>query len=226
MPRHKSATTYSFRPEGATADKVQIVSTGIVIAKDTGHGIKVDPSAPTWGWKDLIGNIVPKASGVGAPTRTAYRGNIFDYAFIANDIADLNFHIPHDYAPGTDMYAHVHWSHNGTDISGNAGFTFYYAYQKGHNQGNFPADSNVVITYNTTNIATTPQYRHRVDEVQLSTSGQLGGVDIEVDGLILGAIKLTTLPTITGGSLFIHTVDIHYQSTQVATKNKAPNFYT
>lgn len=227
MPRFKSATTFSFRPESATVDRVQLTDTGLVVSKDSGHGIKVDTVAPTWGWKDLIGNIVPKASGTGAPTRTAYRGNIFDYSFAANDVADLNFHIPHDYVPGTEMYIHVHWSHTGTTVSGNAGFTFYYSYQKGHNQGDFPANSNVVITYATTDITTTPRYRHRVDEVQLSTSGQLGGVAIEVDGLILGQIKLTTLPTIGGGgALFIHTVDIHYQSTQMATKNKAPNFYT
>lgn len=47
-----------------------------------------------------------------------------------------------------------------------------------------------------------------------------------VDGLLLGYSKLVTLPTIPGGNLFIHTVDIHYQSTGRATKNKSPNFDT
>ena len=40
-------------------------------------------------------------------------------------------------------------------------------------------------------------------------------------------LKPTTLPTFGGsGKLFIHTCDIHYQSTNIATKNKAPNFYS
>jgi hypothetical protein len=50
--------------------------------------------------------------------------------------------------------------------------------------------------------------------------------EIEVDGLILCTVKLTSLPTIGGGGkLFIHTCDIHYQSTNMATKGKAPEFY-
>ncbi len=39
-------------------------------------------------------------------------------------------------------------------------------------------------------------------------------------------LKLTTLPTICGGGkLFIHTCDIHYQSTNLGTVNGAPNYY-
>lgn len=33
------------------------------------------------------------------------------------------------------------------------------------------------------------------------------------------------LPIGGGGKLFIHTCDLHYQSTNMATKNSAPNFY-
>jgi len=33
--------------------------------------------------------------------------------------------------------------------------------------------------------------------------------------------------TMNGGAKpFVHSIDIHYQSTGVNTKNKAPNFYT
>ena len=85
------------------------------------------------------------------------------------------------------------------------------------------------ITVATPNIATVPQYRHRVDEVQASTAGGSATLhnttNLEVDGLMIGYIKLVTLPTITGGSLFVHTVDIHYQSSNMATKQRAPNFY-
>ncbi len=203
---------------------------GLVLNQASGVGIKVNNGTPVFGWRDIIGQITPKATGAGSPTRTVYAGaNLAEYAFVANDVVDMEFHIPHDYAPGTDLYFHVHWSHNGTNISGNAVFTMYWSFAKGHNQANFPAEKTQTITYATTNIATTPQYRHRVDEVQMSTSGGsaalLDSDAIEVDGLVLVQLKLTTLPTITGGSLFVHTCDIHYQSTNVATAGKAPNFY-
>jgi len=193
-------------------------------------GIKLDLDDPGWGWRDLTGVIQPKASGAGSPTRQIYAGGqLADYAFALNDVCDINFHTPHDHVPGTDMFVHVHWSHTGTAISGTAEFTVYHSYSRGHNQANFPAEKSVVITVPTPNIATIPRYRHRVDEVALTSAGGsaslLDNALIEVDGLHLTTIKLTQLPVITGGNLFIHTVDIHYQSSNLATKQKSPNFY-
>jgi hypothetical protein len=204
----------------------------LVISKHSGKGIKLDHEAPTFGWRDIIGNVQPKATGAGSPTRAAYAGaNLGQYSFIANDVCDFEFHLPHDYAPGTDLYFHVHWSHSGTSISGNAVFDIYYTYSKGHNQANYPSEKNLKITYDTTNIGTTPQYRHRIDEVAMTGASATASLtdrdDIEVDGLILATLKLTTLPTIGGGGkLFVHTCDIHYQSTNIATKQRSPGFYS
>lgn len=232
MPRFKSATTFSFRPDSATVDRVQLTDTGLVVSKDSGHGIKVDTVTPTWGWKDLLGYVNPKNTAPGALVRTLYIGtDIYDWAMTVNDVCDFNFHIPHDYVPNSNMYIHVHWSHNGTAISGNIQFTFYHTYAKGHNQADFYAQKTITTTtYNTTNVATTPQYRHRIEETQFSSAGGSAtlcdsGI-IEVDGVVMGQIKLTTAPTVSGGSVFLHYVDLHYQSTNMTTKNKAPNFYT
>lgn len=215
----------------AKSGLLKIISNNLVLPKTSGYGIQVDPANPSFGWRDLTYAIDPKATGLGTPTRTLYRGTIYGYAFTVGDLADFDgFHIPHDYLPGSDLYVHVHWSHNGTAISGSAVFEVTMTYAKGHNQANFPAEVTQTITVATPDIATVPQYRHRVDEVQASTPGGSATLhntsNIEVDGLLIGYIKLVTLPTITGGNLFIHTVDIHYQSTNMATKQKAPNFYT
>lgn len=203
----------------------------LVLSNVKGRGVYVDTAEPVFGWRDIIGPVVPKASGAGSPTRRQYAGgNVYDWSFAANDVCDFVFHIPHDYVPGTDLYIHVHWSHNGTAISGNAVFTFYAQYAKGHDQAIFGSEISNTITYATVDVTTTPQYRHRIDEIAISTSGgdanHLDSDAIEVDGLILGQLKMTTLPTITSGNLFVHTVDVHYQSTNMATKNKAPNFWT
>lgn len=222
---------------GSTGSTLQTATTkqildklgNLVRPKTSGVGFQVDPAAPTFPWVDLIGDVIPKTSGAGTPTLKAIQGNINGFAFSANDIVDLVFHVPHDYVPGTDMHLHVHWSHNGTAISGNVVFTHYSTYAKGHNQANWPAEVTNTITYNTTNVATTPRYRHRIDEIQLSGTGSgslLNTPDIEPDGLILVRLKVTTLPTITAGDLFVHTCDIHYQSTGIGTKQKAPAFYT
>ena len=218
-------------PSASPTYNVVSLTGGVVMPKASGAGIKVDTAAPTFGWKDLIGIVHPKAVGAGSPTRAVYMGgSVGQYAFAVNDVCDFEFHIPHDHVPGTAVYFHVHWSHTGTAISGDAVFTVYHTYSKGHNQAIFPAEKSVTVTHTTTDIATTPRYRHRIDEVLLSTAGGSGSLMdtalLEPDGLILAMVKLTTLPTITGGSLFIHLCDLHYQSTGMATKQKAPDFYT
>jgi hypothetical protein len=215
-----------------TSEKGFASETDVVMPKTSGYGIKVDLDTPTYGWRDIIGKVIPKATGAGSPTRSAYMGGqIGQYAFVANDAYDMEFHIPHDYVPGSDIYLHVHWSHDGTSVSGSAVFDVFYTYAKGHNQGSFVAEKNLTLSYATVDITTTPRGQHRIDEVIVSgpsaTATLIDRDTIEADGLVLATVKLTTLPTIGGGGkLFIHTCDIHYQSTNIGTKQKAPDFWT
>lgn len=184
-------------------------------------------------WKDLIGTPVARTSGLSDPAFVAFRGASCDaYAFGVGEEIQFWFHMPHDYALGTDIFLHVHWSHNGTAISGNMTWAYAATYAKGHGQAIFPAEVTGNITYATTDITTTPQYIHRVDEIQLSAStpsaSQIDTDDLEPDGLIGINISASAIPSITGGTPnepFLFTVDIHYQADVVGTKNKSPNFY-
>jgi hypothetical protein len=204
-----------------------------VLPKEAIHtGTKVDTKYPTYPWCDILGLVVPKAVGVGTPTLAAYAGgNVKQLWFAAADSIDFEYHIPHDYVPGSDVHVHIHWSHNdAVSITGNAVFDLYHQYAKGHNQAVFGAEKNITLTYATVNLATTPQYQHRIDEVQLSTNGGsatlIDSAALEPDGLILLNLKMTTLPTFGGaGNLFVHHVDVHYQSTGIGTKQKSPDFY-
>lgn len=209
------------------------VNNNLVMPKTPGVGIKVDEDAPTFGWRDLLGEVSPKSSGAGSPTLSTFRGGrVRAYAFNTGDEYDCSFHIPHDWVPGTDLHLHTHWAHNGTAISGNLVLTWSLTYAKGHQQANFPAEITHTQTISAPNIATIPQYQHNISEVQITSAGgsasTLNTNDIEVDGLMLIHLDATTIPTITGGSPnrpFILFVDLHYQSTNMPTKNKAPNFY-
>lgn len=209
------------------------ISDFVILPAVAGAGVKFGLDAPAIGWADIIGGILPAPGGAAAPSRTAYFANLYQYAFAAGDQVDLVYHIPHSHALNTDILWHPHWSHNGTAISGNVVFTIYFSYASRSLNGllTFSAEKTLTLTYNTVNIATTPRYAHRVDEIQITSAGgsatTLDRALIEVDGLILITLKLTTLPSITGGSLFIHTADCHHQSTGIlSTKNNAPNYYT
>ena len=215
-------------------DILKTIFFNIVIPKASGNGIKVDTENPTFPWMDMLGPVRPKATGAGSPTLAVFRGgNVRMYAYALGDDGDGEFHIPHDWVPGTDLFLHIHWGHNGTSISGSLKVDFSISYAKGHNQANFTAEIVPSISFNSVNIATTPQYRHRIDEIQLSatapTATQLDTATIETDGLILFHYDVSAIPTIGGGSPnkpFILFIDLHYQSTGIGTKQKSPDFWT
>lgn len=204
--------------------------TNAAIPKTKGKGIKIGPfGAETFGWHDLTGCLQVYGDPSEA-SRAIYRGGIKALQFTEGDSAYIDFHLPHDYAPGTDIHIHAHWSHNATTVTGGSvtwGFELIYA--KGHGQSAFAAPVIVSVTQNAHNT----QFQHMVAEGLASTPGGSGSLlnttDIEVDGLIQCRIYLDSNDiTVSGGGIpepFVHTVDIHYQSTNVATKNKSPDFW-
>ena len=213
-------------PLNSAGDTIQ---NSLSFPKDAGVGLKIENQ---YGWKDLTGDVTPRTGGTNAPTLKNFIGNIREYAYVSQDQGDTRFHLPHDYVPGSDLFIHVHWGHNGTNISGSLRVDFNVAYAKGHNQSAFNTPFTASLIVPSLNISNSPRFIHRVDEIQLSTPGGsanlLDSNQIEVDGLLLINYSVTTIPTISGGSSaapFLFTVDLHYQSTNMATKNKSPNFY-
>jgi hypothetical protein len=209
------------------------VNGNINLPKASGNGIKIDGSASTFGWRDLEGFEIPDPTGGDRPTLSTYSGGaIKENAFSNGDVLRIRYHIPHDYVKGTDIFSHIHWSHNGTAISGNVVFGITSDYAKGHNQANFGTEKVISITYDTVDISTTPQYRQRIEESVITNEGGSATlIDrglLEPDGVLLVTFEVTTNPTITGGSpnnVFVHRADLHYQSSNIGTKDKAPDFY-
>ncbi len=201
----------------------------MIVPAFSGAGIQVDAIFPTYPWRDLEGPIRPRSGGAGKPTLTTYRAPLEEYAFVANDVVDLTFHWPHDWVPGTDIYLHIHWSHTGTNVTGSLVVDYSWSFAKGHNQESFPAPSTFTQTFTGLNITDYPQYQHNIGESQFSAAvpsgGQVDADSLEADGLMFIQAKPTTIPTVTGGSFFIHYVDIHYQSSNLGTKGKAPPFF-
>lgn len=201
----------------------------LVFDKTSGNGIKVDTTTPTFGWRDITGEIT-NAGGANKPTSATYRGGIDQFQFAAGDESIIRYHIPHDYVAGTDIHLHVHWSHTSAIVTGGTiTFTAESIYAKGHNQAAFSAP----VTGTFVGTASTTQYQHIITEIQYSASSpaglQLDTNDLEPDGVILVRLEMTTNNITSSGAVpdpFIHEVDVHYQSTNIATKQKAPDFYS
>ncbi len=232
-----------------TQSKYNQVTNNLELGGASGTGIKINEASPAFGWRDIIAPIETRPAGSGGataiPDYVAYRGNIFQYRFgtVApnNHLheAFVNYHMPHDWVPGSDLYIHIHWSQITVDTGGTAGvpgvakWYFDISYADGHGTAGGSADPFISpITVSVTQQGTTTQYGHMIAEVQFTNNGGTGGLidsnTIQVDGVIL--VRAYRDPTDVADTLnqdvFVHYVDLHYQSTNLATKNKAPNFYS
>ncbi len=210
----------------------------VVLPKTSGKGIQVDITTPTFGWRDLLGDQFTKNTGGTKPTLVTYNGVVDAWQFSDGDEAFLTYHIPHDYVAGTDIHLHVHWSQNNAGATGGTiDFKYFAIYAKSHNQvsGSTFTSTPVTDTFSSIDIndgdSGLNQYQQHFTEVVISAASATVALfdrdDFEPDGVIeltleMDANNLTGTPS----DPFIHYVDIHYQSTNIGTKDKVPNFYT
>lgn len=194
-------------------------------------GIVFNPDNPTSGYHDLRATLQRDTDEAVYPPLVAFRGGVKSLQFDVDvHSAYANFHIPHDYMPGSDLFIHVHWLHNSTTVTGGSvTWGFEATYSKGHQQEAFSAPIIVPVTQN----ASTTQYFHMIAETALSVSGgsgnQLNTDLIEVDGVVCTRLYLDSNDiTVSAGQVpkpFAIFVDLHYQSTGIPTLNKEPSFY-
>lgn len=202
----------------------------LIVPKSSAEGIYVDTEDPTFGWRDIVG-ILKTRAGATNPTDAVYVGGLRQLQCAVNDELTINYHIPHDYKAGTDIFIHPHWSHNATTVTGGSvTWGLEFTYSKGHNQAAFSAPVSSSLVSN----ASTTQYQHILTDLQISAASpnanQIDTDLLEPDGILLVRFYLSANNiTVSGGGVpapFIHCVDVHYQSTSVATKQRAPDFYT
>jgi len=224
--------------EVANADQVVGLAGGsmtesLSLPKDINKGLLVGDQ---FAWVDLIGDVAPRTQGAGAAKFQNFIGQVGGYTHTATSLGDLQYHLPHEYAAGTDLFIHVHWGHNGTDIAGSLIINLWATWAKGHQQATgsvFTTPIQLVFESTGLEITGTPRYMHRVDEIQLSTLGGamnlLDSSRFEPDGLIGIHYAVDTIPSITGSAVsdlpYIFTIDLHMQTTNIGTFAKSPNFY-
>lgn len=195
---------------------------GAVLGKASGTGLRVDTSTPAWGWRDLTADITVRGTGAADPTFAVYGATAlraFQFSATVMQEVFLVFHVPHDWVPGSDIFIHAHWSNAAAaPNTGTVRWGFEYSFAKGFDQEAFPTPTIVYAQQ----ASSATRYRHMVTETTAVTIATM-----EVDGLILMRAfrdAANAADTCTD-AVFLHTVDIHYQSTNMATAGKAPSFY-
>lgn len=178
------------------------------------------------GWNDLVQNVTVRGASANAPSFSPYRDTLYAYAFDAATMGECyaNFHLGHDYIPGSMVFPHVHWSPN-TTSTGTVRWGVEYTWARRYDstgQIAFPATQTLYIE---TTLDVDHQYSHMVNE---SPDGAgIPGSTMEVDSIILcrffrdAAHINDTFPD----PVFLLSVDIHYQSLVKTTPLRVPPFY-
>lgn len=173
------------------------------------------------GWRDMLGQIVPRANVATSPTWTQMGASPFwAYRFQLNDEVWMTFHLQHDYKPASDIFIHVHWTSDGTNTA-TTKWQFDWCYAKGYDQGNFDINAGNSTTVEQAGVGTA--WRHMIAEIStpISSSG------FEVDGLLLVHIKrITNGGTNNTDNIFVQTIDCHYETESFATVSKNYPFYS
>jgi len=206
----------------------------LILPNDSGKGLRVGRFAEDsdWGWRDITAPITVRGVAATDPAWTQVGSSVFyTYAFGVGDYVWQPFHIPHDIVPGTDIHFHTHWFPSNTD-TGYVTFQFDYMYAKGFDQQAYDPEFATSPLVNSGSVQVTQQgpgtaYQSMVAETAAVTVPDL----TEPDGVLyvrMGRVaNPASSPTLAAysGTCFVTTNDIHYQSTNMATKQKAPNFY-
>ena len=172
------------------------------------------------GWNDMLASLSSGRAIVDStPLWSAFQGGVSAWAFSATIMNELwvNMHIVHDYAPGTLLYLHIHWSTTGTN-TGVCRWGIEYSYANGFNSAVFPASTTLYLQAAASGIAR----RHYITET--ADAAAIG--PFETDGILMirifrDAANAADTLTDTAFGLF---VDLHYQSDGMLTNEKARTF--
>jgi hypothetical protein len=175
------------------------------------------------GWKDLLTNITVRGTGLSAPVFSQIGAtDFYAYLFPGTGVQikefRINFHIPHDYMPGTAVYIHVHWFPSTAD-TGNVAWNISYTIAKGFNQAafNFASPTTVEVIQAAPGV----QYQHMIAE--MSDAQAIPGSLIETDSII--ACRIWRDPADAddtyAADAFANFVDLHYRTDGLETTDKA-----
>lgn len=177
---------------------VQSFTQGLIVPKGAGTGIKVDTDAPGWGWADMLGTIDVRGTSGGAnPKWAVYLGGIYQYSWgTVGGVTEcfINYHLTHDFIPGTDIYIHAHYSTVAAP-TGQVNWLFEAAAAAGYDRDLFEGTDGSAATITVGAVSTpTGVRRHTIAETLLATAGGLVSIADNVS-ITSGAAILTSSGT-------------------------------
>lgn len=162
-----------------------------------------------------------------APTFQSFRGPLYAWSYAANQFteAHLNFDVEYSHAPGTDLYAGIHWSPGNSSLTGNIrfGLEFSWAWAFGATQSTNTTFSEPTTVYINAASDGTP-YKHYV--TFNNESDKFPGFLVQGNMRFLARVfRDGEHPSDTfNDPVFVLGVDLFYQIDRFGTSTKEPPF--
>lgn len=172
----------------------------------------------TYVWDDMLTSLSSgKTTTANDPAWAQFRDGLYAYSFSNTTLNEiwLTFHVPHNYAPGTDMWPHIHWATTGTN-TGVVRWGIEYTVAKGYSQEIFPTSTTIYLEDNANATA-------RMHQITECSAGQvIPSSMLEPDALVLLRIFRDgshANDTCTNAAFGL-ACDLHYQRAAAGTVNR------
>ena len=198
-------------------------SRGLYVPDGVPAGVQFGPVATAAaGWADITAPIELRGTGANDPNfvRNLGGGKQAAYQFGLNDECWLYYHIPHDIVPSSPVRFHVHWKTSGSDTTNEVKFEWNYAFGRGFGQE--------AMNMAGTDVSASQPSAGAWYQMVLETDDCIIPNLTEPDGILEVYLhRVTNGATEFTDPVYVTVADVHYQSTGIiATKNRAPNFYS
>ena len=174
------------------------------------------------GWNDLLGEFIDRTSGTDRPTLATLFGghHMLVWSRTALNQTTVNWHLRHDYKPGSAVYPHIHFRPTG-NLAGDVHWRFILSATKGHGQtSGIPAATTIDLIFP---IPANSMGTHFVAEIP---SPGWYTEELEWDTVIHCTVqRRADLATDTHeATVAAWQADLHYQVGRIATPARLPPF--
>lgn len=154
VPDAEIAQDYPTRPIAQPAESLDWLMASNRASDEPMHDYPLQHPEAHSGWNDVLTDLSSgRGIGANAPAWSTLRDGIKAYAFDATAMNEVwvNMHIMHDYAWGTKVWPHIHWTTSGTG-TGVVRWGVEYTYARGYGVEAFPATTTIYLEQAATGI--------------------------------------------------------------------------
>lgn len=177
-------------------------------------------------WSQIGSEPTVREGDANAPGLSNFRDGIYEYSYAHDALSEsyLNFDVPFDWAPGTDLVIGVHWSPGGSTATGAVrfGFEFTYAWAYGPGANSVFGPSQTI--YVNASQANGTAYAHYINfnDPANNFPGSMAQQNMRflVRFFRDGLNAADTFPD----PIFVIGVDFFYQTSRFGTATKSPPF--